>query len=226
MVRTSTLSRICIGLFSLTLSGCFQPPYNNFQENHHDAKRFASTTAVGAGLGTTVGALAGFTFIGAAVGTTTGALWGQYKNSRKKLIRELQNQDIEYVQYGDTNTLIIPTDRYFIYNTAHFNDVCYPGLINVLKLLHYRFHSPVYVAAFTDNVGSRRHKKRLSQAQAEAMLTFLWANNVPAKRLRAEGYGDKYAIGDNHLIRGSAYNRRIEIQWFNAPIATPPPMPY
>jgi flagellar motor protein MotB len=47
------------------------------------------------------------------------------------------------------------------------------------------------------------------------MLTFLWANDIQARRLKAEGYGDRFDIGDNKLIRGSAYNRRIEIQWQN-----------
>ena len=57
------------------------------------------------------------------------------------------------------------------------------------------------------------HKKTLSQAQAEAMLTFLWANGINANRLHAEGYGDSHTISDNHIIHGSAQNRRLEIQW-------------
>ena len=78
-------------------------------------------------------------------------------------------------------------------------------------------HSTIYVAGFTDDIGSHEDKVKLTQARAEAMLTFLWANAISAKRLNAEGYGSKHAIGDNHLIHGSAYNRRLEIQWFRDP---------
>ena len=82
-----------------------------------------------------------------------------------------------------------------------------------------RINSPIYVAGFTDDVGSRYHKRLLSQAQAETMLSFLWANNIQAYRLKAEGYGDKHAVSENSLIHGSAQNRRIEIQWFTGLVA-------
>ena len=79
--------------------------------------------------------------------------------------------------------------------------------------------SPIYVAGFTDNVGSPKQKKRLSQAQAETMLTFLWSNGIRSMQLKAEGYGDKNTIADNYVVHGSADNRRIEIQWFTGLIA-------
>jgi len=143
------------------------------------------------------------------------------------LIRDLQKKgDIQYVQYGDTMELIVPTDRYFKFNSPRFNELCYNGLISIVKLLKYSPHSVIYVAGFSDGVGSRYHKNRLSQAQAETMLTFLWANGINAQRLSAEGYGDRHAISDNHFIHGSAQNRRLEIQWFNSPPPQTEIMPY
>ena len=109
----------------------------------------------------------------------------------------------------------MPTDKYFMFESPRLNEVCYAGLLNIISLLRLYPHSPVYVAAFTDDVGTNSHKKRLSQAQAETMLTYLWANGIQAYRLKAEGYGDKNTVADNALIHGSAMNRRIEIQWFN-----------
>jgi outer membrane protein OmpA-like peptidoglycan-associated protein len=212
---------VCLSLLSLTLSGCFTPPYNNFQEDQRRSRHLATYGALGIGAGTV---LSGFSAVGAAVGGAAGIGIAQYKNRKQALINELQAQDIQVVQYGDTMTLIVPTDRYFIFNTPDFNDVCYSAFISILRLLKNHSCGPVYVAGFTDNVASRHHKNKLSQAQAEAMLTFLWANNIPAQRLRAEGYGDKYAIGDNRIIHGSAYNRRIEIQWMTAPsLGSAPP---
>ena len=129
------------------------------------------------------------------------------------IIKLLHRQEIEYIKYGDMRTLIIPTDRYFVFNTPHLNEICYPGLNKIILLLRTYPYNTIYVAAFGDNVGSREHKDTLTQARAETMLTFLWANNMTAKRLKAEGYGDQFDVGDNQLVHASAYNRRIEIQW-------------
>jgi outer membrane protein OmpA-like peptidoglycan-associated protein len=202
-------------LLALTLSGCsrFHPPYNNFKDDHRPLKRTTTAAAAGAGTGAIIGSLAGNTAAGAIIGGAAGTALSVYRNSQKTLIKRLENEDIQYIAYGDTRTLVIPTDRYFLFNSPHLNDICYAGLNNIVRLLKQYPNTPIYVAAFTDDVGSRYHKRMLTQARAETMLTFLWANDIAAQRLHAEGYGDKHDVGDNHWIRGSAYNRRIEIQW-------------
>jgi outer membrane protein OmpA-like peptidoglycan-associated protein len=204
------------GLITSLLTSCFHPPYNNFRPVHPVPKRVKT----GAVVWTAVGAAATGTVAGGLVGTVAGGIAGTIvglkKASRESIIKELDQENIMFVQYGDTMTLIVPTDKYFMFESPRLNEICYPGLINIIRLLQFYPISPVYVAGFTDNVGTRHHKKLLSQAQAETMLTFLWANNVPAKLLKAEGYGDKNDVGDNKLIHGSAFNRRIEIQWFNS----------
>lgn len=211
------------GLLICLLSSCYHPPYNNFRPDHPVARK--------AGVGATVGAVAGVvasgtltgTLIGAGIGGTVGAMVGYHKDSKPELVKQLNKQSIQFVEYGDTMTLIIPTDKYFMFASPRLNEICYPGLFNVVKLLKHYPNSPIYVAGFTDNVGSRKHKNRLSQAQAETMLSYLWANNIQAYRLKAEGYGEKNDVSDNALIHGSAQNRRIEIQWFTGLVAQAQP---
>ena len=183
---------VYVSLLSLTLSGCFNPPFNDFHQPTPSIK--GNAFAMGEALG-------------GAVGVSSGS----------SLINELHKYDIEYVQYGDTMELVVPTDQYFQFNSPKLNDICYKGLNAIIKMLKLYPCSTIYVAGFTDNIGTHDHKKRLSQAQAETMLTFLWANNIQAHRLKAEGYADQFSLGDNRLIHGSAFNRRIEIQWVNAP---------
>lgn len=189
---------LCISLLSLTITACFNPPFNPPFNDFHK---------------TTPSASKNLQAMTEAVGTVAGA-----SQDNSTLIRELQKHDIEYIRYGDTMALIVPTDHYFEFNSAKLNDICYEGLNTIIKMLRLYPCSTIYVAGFTDNVGAYAHKKRLSQAQAEAMLTFLWANHIQAKRLKAEGFADKFNIGDNQLTHGSAFNRRIEIQWINAPV--------
>lgn len=209
------LALVVIGLLSLALSGCFHAPYNNFKPY----RRAYGTTGPGVAVGTAATIAAGGAplLAGVAIGGAVGAYVGLYKDSKSVLIRELQKLDIQYIEYGDTVTLVVPTDRYFIFDSARFNELCFPGLLELVKLLQtYPKCCPIYVAGFTDNIGSRYSKNRMSQARAERMVSYLWANNIPARRLIAEGYGDKNPVGDNHLIHGSAYNRRLEIQLFKS----------
>ncbi len=179
------IQRIGVIGLLLLLSNCYQPPFNNF-------KPYTGVPPSG-----------------------QQQVIKAYFGSETALLRELSTNDIQFVEYGETKTLIVPTDRYFLYGTPTLNQVCYPGLENIIQLLRRYPDSTIYVAGFTDNVGSKFAKNTLTQARAEAMLTFLWANGVQAKNLHAEGYGEKYPVGDNQLIHGSAHNRRLEIQWFS-----------
>ncbi|MDI9819779.1 MULTISPECIES: C-OmpA-like family protein CmpA [unclassified Legionella] len=213
-----------ISFLSLALSGCYHPPYNNFKPYH----RVYVTTPQGAVAGTAAMALAGGPILaGTVAGAAVGAGVGLYKDSKRAVINELQQREIQYIEYGDTVTLVVPTDRYFMFNSPRFNQLCFAGLADMIKLIKMFPPCPIYVAGFTNDVGSRYHKKKLTQAQAEAMLTFLWANNIAAQRLNAEGYGDKHPVSDNKLIHGSAQNRRLEIQLFyNCAVAQAPrPVP-
>lgn len=203
-------------LMSLLLSACNHPPYNGFHP-YNPYNHTLKDMAIGAGVGTTIGFMAGNTLAGTGIGAAAFAIHGLYKENRAHIFEQLKAANIQYERYGDTMTLIVPTDRYFLFNSARLNEVCYPGLVLIARLLRLYPHSVFYVAGFTDNIGSRHHKRMLSQAQAETMLTFLWANGIQAKYLNAEGYADKHAIADNKIIHGSAQNRRVEIQWIDSP---------
>ena len=194
---------------SLVLSACHKPPYYDFQSDGSAIRN----AALGGVAGTALGTVAGNTIAGAAIGGVTGTLLAAYNNTPSRLIKALNSHDIEVYHYGDTTTIIVPTDKYFVFDTANLNEVRYPGLDILATYVKSQAVGPIYVAAFTDNVGSKKHKQRLSQAQAETMLTFLWAHEIPVTTLSAEGYADKHPIANDKTIRGSALNRRLEIQW-------------
>ncbi|OGV32713.1 MAG: hypothetical protein A3E88_07735 [Legionellales bacterium RIFCSPHIGHO2_12_FULL_35_11] len=198
-------------LFCLYLSACHKPPYNDFKKDPPHLKR----SIIGVGVGAAIGASLGQPLTGVAIGGLVGSVAGLYKVNKRAVIEEIRLQDMQYIEYGDTMTLIVPTDHYYEFDSPKLNDICYAGLNNIIRLLKFYPKSHIYISAFTDDVGNSHHKKMLTRARAETMLTFLWAHNIPARLLTAKGYGDKYPIGNNKIIHGSAYNRRIEIQWFN-----------
>ena len=136
-----------------------------------------------------------------------------YLQSSKKLIEHVQKGDIQFVNEGHRITLVIPTDKYYVFDTAKLNDLKHAALRDIVNLIKCFPNSTIYVAGFTDDVGNYEHKRRLSQQRAQAMVAYLWAHGISERKIEAEGYGDKYAHSNNDLIRGSALNRRIEIQW-------------
>lgn len=201
---------VYVPILALTLVQCspttFNPPFNDFEDGAHPAnldgsapkrdtskKRLAGTPGHGIGIA--------------------------FKEDKQAILMELEKQDIQYIVRGDTRTLIVPTDHYFEIDSPTLNELCYPGLNNIVKLLKMERCSKIYIAAFTDNVGSRKRKEMLTQAQAETMLGFLWANHIPLERLYAAGYGEQHSVANNATIHGSAMNRRVEIQWVNDPTA-------
>lgn len=136
-----------------------------------------------------------------------------YIKDRDRYIDKLNDHQVQVVNEGNRITVVIPTDKYFVFDTSTLNQLQYGHLASIVKLIQCFPESKIYVAGFTDDVGSTQHKKVLSQDRAQAIVAYLWAKGIPQARLNAEGYGDKYAIGDNNLIHGSAYNRRVEVQW-------------
>jgi outer membrane protein OmpA-like peptidoglycan-associated protein len=184
------------------LNSCFQPPFNDFKPNSFD---FGNTNACDSPI-----------FHSRSERNTLA----------RATIRQLGSQSVQFVQRGDRMTLIVPTDRYYIFNSPDLDELEFPGLNNISKLLELFPCSRIIVAGFSDNVGKKILQDRLTEARAESMLTFLWAKGIPAQLLKAEGFGERFPVGDNNIIHGSAYNRRIEIQWWTGKRAPPPrPIP-
>ena len=151
-------------------------------------------------------------------------------HGQDSLINKLKEQDIQVIHYGDTMTVIVPNDKYFNQGSTELNDANNAGLNNLVKLLQFYPKNIKYVAAFDDNSGTSKDQKDMTQGRAEKMVTFLWANGVPAELLNAQGYGDKFPLGSNKSVHSRTYNRRIEIQWAAfkdqcCPTPQPYPMP-
>jgi len=64
----------------------------------------------------------------------------------------------------------------------------------------------------TDATGVAAANMRLSQARAQAVMTYLATKNVPASAMTAVGYGSSRAIAPNTRAAGRAQNRRVEIK--------------
>lgn len=71
----------------------------------------------------------------------------------------------------------------------------------------------VEVGGHTDSRGSDENNQALSEARAQAIVTFMAARGVPSTGLTAVGYGETQPIGDNSTDAGRTENRRISFEW-------------
>lgn len=68
----------------------------------------------------------------------------------------------------------------------------------------------IQVEGHTDSTGSARINKKLSQARAESVMTYLVGKGVGKKRLVAKGFGPDRPVADNATEQGREANRRVE----------------
>jgi outer membrane protein OmpA-like peptidoglycan-associated protein len=194
-------------------SGCFFPPYNHYHQpirdycSHlHDHKKYQvkrKKNAFATGWGYTYSRISHFPM-----------------DDKRYLNRMLALNNIQVIQYRDLITLIVPIDEYYQLNSDQLNDIRFDGLNYIADYITLFPCTTIYVAAFSDDVGDSYDAKKLAKARAESMLGFLWANGIPSAKLSPQGFGPKYPVADNATIRGSAMNRRIEIQWTTSPDQT------
>ena len=71
------------------------------------------------------------------------------------------------------------------------------------------------IGGYTDNTGNADANLKLSQKRAESTMQELVKSGVDAKRLQAEGYGEKYPVADNSTEDGRQKNRRIDLRVTN-----------
>lgn len=88
----------------------------------------------------------------------------------------------------------------------------YTLLSKVQKAIQSFDQPSVTIEGHTDSTGSAQANQELSQKRAEAVKTYLVANNtLPENRIRATGYGPDRPLAPNTTAEGRAINRRIDV---------------
>lgn len=184
----------------------------------------ASRTAIGTGVGGTLGYLLGGAIggdtgriIGAGIGGSAGAVLGkQYDDQIKQLKEQTAGTGVEVEEVGDQDAILVrlPDGVTFATGSAAIN----PGFLDTLNsvaesLIQYP-NSLIDVYGFTDTTGSTATNQRLSEQRAQAVADYIAARGVARSRLATKGYGETYEYlrvktADNV---NEPLNRRVEIK--------------
>jgi outer membrane protein OmpA-like peptidoglycan-associated protein len=216
-----TLSRILLsGTAALALIGtttaCVTDP--------NTGEKKVSRTAIGTGLGGTLGYLLGGAIggdagriIGAGIGGSAGAIIGkQYDDQIRELKEQTAGSGVDVEEIGNQDAILVrlPDGVTFATGSATINPGFYDTLNNVAESLIKYPNSLIDIYGFTDTTGSAAFNQRLSEQRAQAVADYLAARGVARARIATRGYGEQYdylrvktADGVNEPL-----NRRVEIK--------------
>ncbi len=215
-----TFSRILLsGTAALALLGtsaCVTDP--------NTGEKKISRTAIGTGLGGTLGYLLGGVIggdtgriIGAGIGGSAGAVLGkQYDDQIKELKEQTAGSGVDVEEIGDQDAILVrlPDGVTFATGSAAINTGFLQTLNNVAESMIKYPNSLIDVYGFTDTTGAPSTNQRLSEQRAQAVADYLASRGVARSRMATQGFGESYdslrvKTGDNV---NEPLNRRVEIK--------------
>lgn len=120
-------------------------------------------------------------------------------------------ENVRILQIGNNYTIFIPSDTFFEQQSGFIIKSNY-GMLNRIATSLRKFDSlPITVTAYTDNVGSRNQNIWLANQEAQNIVTYLWIRGINNIYIQPVSMGEQYPIATNSSLRGSRYNRHIEI---------------
>ncbi|MEP2023339.1 OmpA family protein, partial [Reichenbachiella sp.] len=100
-------------------------------------------------------------------------------------------------------------DILFESNSDQLTENSYDELLRVVGLMYANSTMVVEISAHTDDVGSARYNKLLSDRRAISVVEFLRENEIEGERFTPVGYGESQPLVSNDTDEGRAQNRRV-----------------
>lgn len=96
-------------------------------------------------------------------------------------------------------------------NSTKFTKNSFGTLNDIVALMNDFPNAKLEVQGHTDNVGSAKKNKDLSENRALAVVNYLISKGIAQSRLRAVGFGGEKPIASNGNKKGRKANRRVEL---------------
>jgi OOP family OmpA-OmpF porin len=107
-------------------------------------------------------------------------------------------------------TATMTVEVLFSTGAAKLGSEAYPHLNELAAFMNEHPETKIEIQGHTDNTGSKKRNKELSNERANAIRTYLVEQaGIPASRVSAYGYGDEKPVAPNTTRDGRAENRRV-----------------
>jgi K(+)-stimulated pyrophosphate-energized sodium pump len=139
-------------------------------------------------------------------------------NILKVGMNSVEKKLVDFITNGTINT-DDKTKDWFSFDRIQFesgNEQLKPGsdaqIKNLAAILEAFPQVELKLGGYTDNTGDAQSNLTLSEKRAKRVMTALVAQGIAFTRLKAEGYGQEFPVGDNTTELGRAMNRRIDVR--------------
>ncbi|MBN8483660.1 MAG: OmpA family protein [Sphingomonadales bacterium] len=203
-----------VAALSLLTAGCVTDPNTGEKKISRTAIGGVGGVVVGGLLGGLIGGKTG-RIVGAGIGGVAGAAVGY---TMDKQIKELKEQtagsgvDVTETDNGQAILVNLPDGVTFDVGSATLKPEFRATLDKVAESLIQYPNSLIDVYGHTDSTGSDAFNQTLSENRARTVMNYLIMKNVPAARIRSQGFGETMPIADNATPEGRSKNRRVEIK--------------
>jgi outer membrane protein OmpA-like peptidoglycan-associated protein len=204
-----------IAMLALSTTACITDP--------NTGEKRVSRAAIGAGLGSLGGLLAGDVLggrrdrtekiVGAGIGAIAGGVVGGYMDRQEQALRrQTAGTGVEVKRDGDDLLLNIPSGITFDTNSYAIQPQFRATLDKVASTLAEYNQTMVDVYGHTDSTGSDAINLPLSRNRAQSVADYLTTRGVQSARLATQGFGSSQPVASNNTPDGRAQNRRVEIK--------------
>ncbi len=107
---------------------------------------------------------------------------------------------------------IVLKNIFYDFNKSSLRPESNIELMNLLDLLISNPTLRIEISGHTDNIGSAKYNKKLSESRAKSVVDFLISKGIDKSRLEYAGYGFDQPIAPNNTDGGRQLNRRTEFK--------------
>ncbi len=177
-------------------------------------------TAKGVGIGAGVGALAGAiighqsgnrekgALIGAAIGAGAGGVVGSRLDKQKKELDRIA--ETQRTEQGLITKL--KSDILFDTGKADLKPQAQTNISELASIMKKYPENVITVKGYTDNTGTDKVNKPLSEKRAKAVHNKLVASGIPANTVSSLGMGSANPVDVANTAAARSKNRRVEIE--------------
>jgi outer membrane protein OmpA-like peptidoglycan-associated protein len=130
-----------------------------------------------------------------------------YSDTLFRVISDTLYVDLQPIK---KNTVVILRNLLFDTNKTTIRNISAQSLEELYQLMLNNPNMRIRITGHTDNVGSERYNKKLSEGRAKAVYDEMVKRGIDASRMEWNGRGSKDPIESNDTPEGRAENRRVE----------------